>query len=70
VNLTIGWTDLNRALKSMRQLWEETKLDWHDTVSQDFEENHWAPLERQAVATLRAIDRLAPVLAQAERECS
>ena len=54
----------------MRQLWEETKLDWHDTVSQDFEENHWAPLERQAVATLRAIDRLAPVLAQAERECS
>ena len=70
MNLTIGWTDLNRALKSMRQLWEETKLDWHDTVSQDFEENHWTPLERQAVATLRAIDRLAPVLAQAERECS
>ena len=70
MNLTIGWTDLNRALKTMRQLWEETKLDWHDTVSQDFEENHWAPLERQTVATLRAIDRLAPVLAQAERECS
>ena len=70
MNLTLGWTDLNRALKSMRQLWGETKLDWNDAVSQDFEENHWGPLERQTVATLRAIDRLAPVIAQAERECS
>ena len=46
------------------------RQEWRDAVSQDFEENHLAPLEAQVVATLRAIDRLGPVLSQAHRECS
>jgi hypothetical protein len=70
VNLSTGWTELSSALKELRLLWEETKTEWHDSVSQDFEENHLAPLEAQVVATLRAIDRLAPDLIQAQRDCS
>jgi hypothetical protein len=70
VNLGSGWIELNSALKTMRLRWDEVKNDWHDPVSGDFEENHWTPLESQVVATLRAIDRLAPVLAKAQQDCS
>ena len=70
MNLSTGWLELNSNLKNMRVLWEETKIGWTDAVSRDFEENHWGPLEIQLVATLRAIDRLAPILMTAQRECS
>lgn len=70
MNLSSGWIELNSALKTMRFRWEEVKTDWHDPVRRDFEENHWKPLEAQVVSTLRAIDRLAPVLARAQQECS
>ena len=70
MNLSTGWIELNSALKTMRLRWDEVKADWNDSVSRDFEENHWQPLEAQVVATLRAIDRLAPVLAKAQQECS
>ena len=70
MNLTTGWTELNSALKTMRLLWEEIQGSWNDPVSRDFEANHWQPLETQVVATLRAMDRLAPILARAQRECS
>jgi hypothetical protein len=70
VNLSTGWTELNSALKTMRLRWQEVKTDWHDAVCLDFEENHWTPLEAQVVSTLRAIDRLAPILAKAQQDCS
>jgi len=68
--LTTGWIELNSSLKTMRLRWDEIKQEWHDAVSQDFEEKNWAPLEMQVVAALRAIDRLAPILAKAKQECS
>jgi len=70
VNLSTGWIELNSALKTMRLRWDEVKTEWDDAVCHDFEEHHWMPLESQAVSTLRAIDRLAPVLAKAQQECS
>ena len=70
MNLSTGWIELNAALKTMRLRWEEVKTDWHDAVCRDFEENHWLPLETQCLSTLRAIDRLAPILARAQQECS
>jgi hypothetical protein len=70
VNLSASWIELNDALKNMRILWSETKSGWDDPVSQEFEERYWVPLENQVVATLRAMDRLAPILARAQRECS
>jgi hypothetical protein len=70
MSLNAGWVELNDALKKMRQLWDETKQDWNDPASRDFEEHGWQPLEAHVVAALRAIDRLAPVLARAQRDCS
>ena len=70
MNLSASWIELNDALKNMRILWEETKSGWKDAVSQEFDERYWTPLDNQVVATLRAMDRLAPILARAQRECS
>lgn len=68
--LSGGWIELNSALKTMRLRWEDVRTDWHDAVCRDFEKDHWTGLESQVVATLRAIDRLAPILAKAQQECS
>jgi hypothetical protein len=70
VSLTTGWTELNTALKDLRVLWEQTRAGWDDPVSQEFEERYWGPLENQVVSALRAMDRLAPILAKAQRDCT
>jgi hypothetical protein len=70
MSLTTGWSELNSALKTMRLRWEDIQESWNDPVSRDFDANHWQPLEQQVVTTLRAMDRLAPILMRAQRECS
>ena len=70
VSLTTPWTELNTALKDLRVLWQQTRAEWNDPVSQEFEERYWDQLENQVVAALRAMDRLAPILAKAQRDCS
>jgi hypothetical protein len=70
VSLNSAWIELNNARKTIRLAWEETRQQWKDRVGQDFEENHWAPLDAQVDAALRALDILAPILATAQRECS
>ena len=70
MNLSTGWIELNSALKELRLQFEEVKPDWNDAVRRGFDDNHWQPLEAQVVATLRAIDRLAPILTKAQQECS
>jgi hypothetical protein len=62
--------ELNAGLKTLRLLWEETKAGWHDAVRRDFEAQQWETLETRVVAALRAMDRLAPILMQARRDCS
>jgi len=70
MHLTTSAMELNAALKTLRLRWEETRQGWSDAVSRDFETNHWETLETRVVAALRAMDRLAPILMQAKRECS
>jgi hypothetical protein len=70
MSVSTGWIELNNGLKSLRHNWEDAKTDWNDSVRRDFEEDLWIPLEQQVLATLRAIDRLAPVLARAQQDCS
>jgi len=67
--LHTGSSKLGLALKTLRLRWTETVEHWHDPVSQAFELNHFIPLERQILSTLRAVDRLAQVLDQAKHEC-
>jgi hypothetical protein len=70
VSLDQGWTELSVALKDLKKRWGEIKEGWDDPVSRDFEERTWTPIELETTAVLRAMDRLAPVLQRAQRECS
>ena len=68
-NVSSGYATLNHALKTMRILWDETRIEWNDPVGRAFHEQQWEPLEGRVVAALRAMDRLIPTLAQMQRDC-
>jgi len=70
MHLTTCAMELNAALKTLRLLWEDTRAGWQDSVSRDFESYHWETLETRVVAALRAMDRLAPIVIHAKRECT
>jgi hypothetical protein len=70
VSLTTASISLADGLKTTGTLWEEARAGWNDPVSQAFEDNYWIPLKTQVEATLGALDRLAPILARAQQECS
>ncbi len=70
MSLTTASLELANALKTARVVWEQTRTTWKDSVAHDFENNHWEPLAQQIDATIGAIDRLAPTLLRAIRECS
>jgi hypothetical protein len=57
-------------MKTLREKWDETEAHWRDQVRVEFEEHHLEPLESQVEGTLRAMSRLADVLAQVRRDCS
>ncbi len=69
MSVTTGTMDLNAALKVLRLRWDEATLVWNDSVRHEFEEQVWLPLTERVVATLRAMDRLAPVLIKMRQDC-
>jgi hypothetical protein len=70
VSLHASWTELNSALKTLRERWEDAKAQWNDPVRDDFEEQFWLPLEAQVRSTLRGIERLNPTLVKLKQDCS
>ena len=70
MSLNAASVELANALKTVRLAWEEVGAVWDDPVRRDFEAQRLVPLVAQVETTLQAIDRLAPVLARALRECS
>jgi hypothetical protein len=69
-DLSIVASSLHFAMKSLRERWDDTQAVWNDSVRKSFEEKHVAPLEPQVTSTLKAVNRLAQVLARAYEECS
>jgi hypothetical protein len=70
MSVTSPAIDLSNALKTVRLAWEEAQTEWNDAVSRDFESNQWVPLDGHTRAVIQALDRLAPILARATRDCS
>jgi hypothetical protein len=66
-NLSSMLDQLNSALLVLRQRWEHTKTLWNDSVRRGFEDDYWTPLEKQTQATQREMEKLAQVIAQAQR---
>ncbi|MBM3127946.1 MAG: hypothetical protein FJ009_04830 [Chloroflexi bacterium] len=66
-NLGSTATDLHTNWRRLCQKWEYTKTLWSDSVRRGFEDDYWTPLEKQTQATQREMERLAQVIAQAQR---
>ena len=61
---------MNRAAKLLRDQWDQTTDHWDDANQREFDQNHFQPLSPQITLMRAAVQRLAEVLQQAERECS
>ena len=68
-DLSTGSARLRDALDVLAAEWADTRHDWRDANARSFEENHLKPLGDEVAAALAAVQHLAEVLAQAQREC-
>lgn len=68
-DLQTGVIRLTKSAKKLRDQWEETKPHWDDQNATDFDHNHLQPLSPHITLTLAAVNRLAALLEQAERDC-
>lgn len=68
-DLTTGANQLRDAMDVLQRAWGDAREHWNDANSHDIEEHHLRPLARELAATFPAIEQLALILAQAEREC-
>jgi hypothetical protein len=66
-DLTDPIHELDAAWKVLLQRWGATKETWKDAVQQEFEQQHWMPLEEQTRAVQRELEALAQVIHKARR---
>lgn len=58
---------LDIAWNVLSQRWEYTSSLWNDPVSKSFERDYWTTLGSQNRATLKEMQKLAQVIAEARR---
>lgn len=68
--MSAGSARLKHALKTLREHWDTTRVQWDDAVARDFEKNHLTPLDQQVENALRGMDKLSEVLTKVRQECS
>jgi len=68
-DLTSGAAKLNKAWTKLMARWDATKVQWHDSVSVQFEEKYLTPLGPQLTLTLERMRALASALAAAQNDC-
>ena len=64
-----GKSLLGKALKELLARWSDTKTDWNDVMSRNFEKNRLIPLELDLRNASGAMDHMAQTLAQIRRDC-
>jgi hypothetical protein len=69
MNVNPGRTQLYSVMKTCTEHWAQTRETWRDGVALDFEENCLAPIQADVQAVVHALDRLAGVLAEMQRDC-
>ena len=68
--MSAGSARLKHALKTLREHWDTTRVQWDDAVARDFEKTHLTPLDQQVENALRGMDKLSEVLTKVRQECS
>ncbi len=67
-DLTSGLGRLKHAAAELREQWLAAKSHWTDQVSRDFEKNHLQQLPSQIMLAVAAVQQLAELLEQAEKD--
>ena len=67
-DLISGLGRLKHAAAEMREAWLAAKSYWTDQVSRDFEKDHLQHLPVQVMQAVAAVQELAEMLEQAEKE--
>jgi hypothetical protein len=60
---------LGKAMKALMMCWAETKSQWNDIMSHNFEKNRLEPLEVDLRSAASAMDHMAQIVNQARRDC-
>jgi pyruvate/2-oxoglutarate dehydrogenase complex dihydrolipoamide acyltransferase (E2) component len=60
---------LAKGMKDLANRWRETKVNWDDAQSDAFEKRYIETVEGDMRTAMTAMDHLAVVLAQIERDC-
>lgn len=60
---------LAKLMKELGDKWADTKLDWDDVVSQNFEKKFLDPMEADLRNATSAMDHMAQLLTQIRRDC-
>ncbi len=68
-DLSTGAAKLHDSMKLLQEAWAETKTRWKDNNAHQFQETYLEPIAPKVKMTQDAINRLAEVLARAQREC-
>ncbi len=69
VDMNTGAAKLNKALEALKESWAETIETWEDQNARSFQEEHLEPIGPAIKMALDSTNRLAEVLARAQREC-
>ena len=67
-DLISGLGRIKHAAGEMREAWLTAKSYWTDQVSKDFEKNHLQQLPVEITQAVAAVQELAEMLEQAEKE--
>ena len=65
-----GRGQLAKGMKELMARWAETKGDWDDSVSRNFEKRFLLALEMDMRSATSAMDSMAQILAAVKRDCS
>jgi hypothetical protein len=65
-----GRGQLAKATKELLSRWADTKGDWDDSVSQNFEKRFLIALEMDVRSATSAMDSMAQILTAVRRDCS
>jgi hypothetical protein len=60
---------LAKLMKELGDKWADTKMDWDDVVSQNFEKKFLDPMEADLRNATSAMDHMAQLLTQIRRDC-
>ena len=65
-----GRAQINKAFKEIMLRWMETKGQWNDVMSHNFEKDRHFPMEMDLRAAANGMDEMAQLLQQIRRDVS